>query len=147
MKKTLALFLILCAQLALAQEPRSGQKAIQDDPVYDPAGLDIKPEFPGGLQAFYKFVENHFAVPNVPKLKGKIIVMFVIEKDGSLSDIKVLRDIGHGTGAEALRVLGLSPKWNPGQAKGQIVRTLYSLPISIPSIPQPGKTIQEIKDK
>ncbi|MDR6760561.1 hypothetical protein J2Y38_000740 [Flavobacterium sp. 2755] len=56
---------------------------------------------------------------------------FIIEKDGSLSDIKVLRDIGLGTGAEAIRVLKTSPKWIPGKQNNNVVRALYSLPIPV----------------
>ena len=56
---------------------------------------------------------------------------FIIEKDGSLSDIKVLRDIGYGTGDEAIRVLKISPKWIPGKQNNKEVRTLYSLPIPV----------------
>ncbi|HTG67178.1 MAG TPA: energy transducer TonB, partial [Flavobacterium sp.] len=58
-------------------------------------------------------------------------VSFVVEKDGSLTDIKVLRDIGYGTGKEAIRVLQKSPKWNPGIQNGKPVRVQYSLPITI----------------
>ena len=67
----------------------------------------------------------------VKNLKGKVFVTFVVEKDGSLSDIKVIRDIGLGTGEEAIRVLKECPKWLPGEQNGQKVRVLYSLPISI----------------
>ena len=64
-------------------------------------------------------------------MKGKIFIQFVVEKDGSLTDIKVMRDLGYGTGAEAIRVLKKSPKWKPGIQNGRAVRVLYSLPISI----------------
>jgi periplasmic protein TonB len=64
-------------------------------------------------------------------LKGKVYVTFVVEKDGSLTDIKVLRDIGYGTGKEAIRVLSKCPKWMPGEQNGKKVRVLYSLPITI----------------
>mgnify|MGYP003411423114 CR=1 FL=1 len=66
-------------------------------------------------------------------LKGKVFVSFVVEKDGSLTDIKVIRDIGYGTGKEAIRVLKQCPKWNPGEQNGKKVRVLYSLPINIQS--------------
>ena len=142
--KKLLILILFAAQIAVAQnEP----VPTDDNVIYNTAGLEVKPEFPGGLTAFYKYVETNFVVPNEPGLKGKIFVMFVVEKDGSLSDIKILRDIGFGTGKEAIRVMKLSPKWNPGKQNGKAVRTLYSLPISIPGIPQPTKDIQEIKDK
>ena len=80
-----------------------------------------------------KFIGKNFQVPEEEGLKGKIFVTFVVEKDGSLTDIKVLRDIGYGTGKEAIRVLKSCPRWNPGEQNGKKVRVLYSLPISIQS--------------
>lgn len=99
--------------------------------LYDTAGIDVKPEFQGGMDAFYQFIGKHYNVPKVKKLDGKVYVTFVIEKDGSLTALKVLRDIGYGTGKEAIRVLMLSPKWIPGEQNGQKVRCMFSLPISI----------------
>lgn len=93
--------------------------------------VEKRPEFPGGVQAFYDFIGKNYRVPKVKDLKGKVFVQFVIERDGSLTDIIVLRDIGHGTGAEAVRVLKKSPKWIPGEVNGEIVRVQYSLPINI----------------
>lgn len=90
-----------------------------------------QPSFQGGLEKFYAFIGQHFKVPNVKNLKGKVMVEFIVETDGSLSEIKVLKDIGYGTGDEAIRVLKSSPKWNPGEQDGKPVRVLYSLPISI----------------
>lgn len=104
-----------------------------DDTVYNTAGIEVKPEFPGGVDEFYKFIGKNYNTPKSAGLKGKIYVTFVIEKDGSLTDIKVLRDIGYGTGKEAIRVLKLSPKWLPGEQGGKKVRCTYSLPISIES--------------
>ena len=103
----------------------------EDNQVYNTAGIEVKPEFPGGIEKFYKFVGNNYRTPEEEGLKGKVYVTFVVEKDGSLTDIKVLRDIGYGTGTEAIRVLKKCPKWNPGEQNGKKVRVLYSLPITI----------------
>jgi len=102
-----------------------------DDTVYNTAGIDVKPEFPGGIDEFNKFIAKNYNSPNQAGLKGKVYVTFVIEKDGSLTDIKVIRDIGYGTGKEAIRVLELSPKWSPGEQNGKKVRCTFSLPIAI----------------
>lgn len=104
-----------------------------DNTVYNTAGIEIKPEFPGGYEEFYKFIGNNYKTPNVGGLKGKIYVTFVIEKDGSINEIRVLRDIGYGTGKEAIRVLKLCPNWIPGEQDGRKVRCTFSLPISIQS--------------
>jgi len=132
MKKViLVLAVILVCQLGFAQEVKSESPNAEDNLIYNTAGIEVKPDFPGGIQEFYKFIGKNYKTPNVKNLKGKVFVMFVIEKDGSLTDIKVLRDIGHGTGEEAVRVLKECPKWLPGEQNGQKVRVLYSLPISI----------------
>lgn len=103
-------------------------KIVEDNTVYN--AVEVKPDFPGGLQKFYDFVGKNYRAPE-EDIKGKVYVQFVVEKDGSLTDIKVMRDIGYGTGAEAIRVLKKSPKWKPGIQNGRPVRVLYSLPISI----------------
>jgi protein TonB len=105
----------------------------EDNGIYNTAGIQVQPEFPGGMEKFYKFVGKNFQVPEEEGLKGKVFVTFVVEKDGSLTDIKVIRDIGYGTGKEAIRVLKSCPKWNPGEQNGKKVRVQYSLPITIQS--------------
>ena len=104
-----------------------------DNTIYNTAGIEVKPDFPGGMEKFYKFVGNNYQTPEEEGLKGKVYVTFVVEKDGSLTDIKVIRDIGYGTGKEAIRVLNKCPKWTTGEQNGKKVRVLYSLPITIQS--------------
>ena len=104
-----------------------------ENEVYNTAGITEKPDFPGGIMEFYKFVGNNFKTPEQPNLKGKVYITFIVEKDGSLSDIKNIRDIGFGTGEEAIRVLKMCPKWIPGKMNGVPVRVMYSLPITIQS--------------
>jgi len=105
----------------------------EDNSIYNTAGIEVKPDFPGGMEKFYKYVGKNYQVPEEEGLKGKVFVSFVVEKDGSLTDIKVIRDIGFGTGKEAIRVLKSCPKWTPGEQNGKKVRVLYSLPINIQS--------------
>lgn len=103
----------------------------EDNNIYNTAGIEKKPDFPGGLMEFYKYIGQNFKTPDVKGLAGKVFVTFVVEKDGSIKDVKVLGDIGYGTGEEAIRVLKNSPNWIPAEQKGRKVRVLYSLPISI----------------
>ena len=97
------------------------------------AVLDKMPEFPGGMQKFYTYVGRNFEKPELEVSKTmKIYVYFVIEKDGSMTDIKVLKDPGYGLGQEAIRVLkSLKTKWEPGIINGKSVRTSYNLPIVV----------------
>lgn len=100
--------------------------------VKNTADLTEKPDFIGGIEAFYKYIGMNFKIPD-EITSGKIFVTFIIEKDGSLSNIKILRDLGYGTGDEVIRLLKNSPKWKPGKIKEEVVRTQYSLPIMIQS--------------
>jgi hypothetical protein len=100
--------------------------------IYNSAGIEKKPEFPGGIEKFYEFIRNNYIAPS-KGVKGNVYVTFIIEIDGSLSEIKVLRDLGYGTAAEVIRVMSKCPNWIPGEQKGQKVRTTYSLPIPIKS--------------
>lgn len=105
---------------------------VANDNVYNTTGIEVKPEFPGGIGEFYKFIETNYKVPTSKDfLGGKVYVTFIIEKDGTVSDIKVLRDVGFYTGKEAIRVLELCPKWKPGWQNGKPVRCSFSLPISL----------------
>ncbi|RZJ98705.1 MAG: hypothetical protein EOO46_24585 [Flavobacterium sp.] len=112
--------------------PQTDSKIVEDsNQIY--TAVEVKPDFPGGLQKFYDFVGKNYKVPEDEDIKGKVFVQFVVERDGTLTDIKVIRDLGFGTGKEAIRVLKKSPKWKPGIQNGRPVRVLYSLPISIVS--------------
>ena len=106
-------------------------KRADENAVYNNAEITEKPEFQGGMELFYKFVGENFRAPEKEGLKGKVYITFIVEKDGSINDVKSLRDIGYGTGEEAIRVMNICPKWTPGKINGEPVRTLYSLPITI----------------
>lgn len=95
--------------------------------------LTQKPEFPGGMSAFYQFIAANFKVPGKLKGKAKLLVKFMVEKDGSLSEVEIVKDAGLGTGKEAIRVLKLSPKWIPGKMGDSPVRSEFSLPINLQS--------------
>lgn len=95
---------------------------------------EILPEPKGGMNAFRKWVGDNYQYPQDAidaDVKGTVKVSFIVEKDGSLSEIKILEDLGHGTGESAVNVLKKSPKWNPAIQNGRIVRSAYSLPIRL----------------
>jgi len=105
----------------------------ESDEVFNLEKIAFKPRFAGGLTAFYKYIAENFKAPDEEGFSGKMMVSFIVETDGSLSNIKVLKDIGYGTSAEAIRVLKASPKWIPGKQNGKPVRVEYSMPINIRS--------------
>ncbi|HJP62053.1 MAG TPA: energy transducer TonB [Mucilaginibacter sp.] len=109
----------------------TGIEDIKSDPVF--VTFENQPHFKGGMTEFYKFLANHLHYPDWMmrnNIQGKVLITMTVEKDGSLSDIKSVRDIGFGSAEEAIRVLKLSPKWVPGYQSGQPVRVRYTLPIS-----------------
>ena len=97
------------------------------------ATLDKLPEFPGGISKFYNYVGNHFEKPELNEEKTvRVYVYFVIERDGSMTDIHVKNNPGYGLDKEAIRVLkSLKTKWSPGMISGKPVRTSYNLPITV----------------
>jgi len=115
-----------------------------DNLIYDMVGLNVKPEFLEGLVKLNSYVNENLRKvgfgaetetktrPNTrvkEKPKTKIYTMFVVEKDGSLSNIKVLGKVDTRKAEELIRILKNLPKWNPGKQNGIIVRVLYPLTI------------------
>lgn len=95
--------------------------------------VENEPEFPGGMEALYKYLAQNIKYPPLARennITGKVYVTFVVEKDGSIANPKVLRDIGGGCGAEAIRVVKAMPKWNPGKQRGKAVRVQFNLPVN-----------------
>lgn len=128
-----ALLLFVFSAKTIAQTANPPQKMITGS-VIDNTENIVQPEFPGGLEEFYKFVGKNFKMPleaSKSKVDGKINMSFSIEKNGTLSDFKIEKDLGFGLGDEAIRVLKLSPKWIPGSKDGEVVKVSYSLPITI----------------
>ncbi|KIQ24174.1 peptidase M56, BlaR1 [Flavobacterium sp. MEB061] len=96
--------------------------------------IEKQPEYPGGIDAFYKLVGMNFKIPAEAlkqKLEGKAIIEFMVERDGSLSEFKIVKDLGYGIGNEAIRTIKLSPKWIPGSINGKPARVLYTMPITV----------------
>jgi len=124
MKKLLIFIILIISISGFAQE-------VQNDSIYSISEVDKKPEFNGGVSKFNRFIVSNFRCGEQRKFYGKIITEFVIEKDGSLSNFKTINDFGFGSGAEAIRVLKLSPNWIPAEKNGKIVRSIYIFPLEI----------------
>ena len=101
--------------------------------IVNSVSLDKLPEFPGGINKFYNYVGTNFEKQEMEASGSiRVYVYFVIERDGSMTDIQVKRDPGYGLGKEAVRVLkSLRTKWSPGMIDGKAVRTAYNLPITV----------------
>lgn len=115
----------------------------QLDTIFTEKEIDVMPIYKGGVNEFYNYVGKNFVMPEIEGLKGKIYASFVIEKDGTMDNFKIIRDeVGSGCSIEFIRVLKTCPKWTPAFKNGKPVRILYSMPISI----QAGSDIKSSKE-
>ncbi|MCK9450742.1 MAG: M56 family metallopeptidase [Bacteroidales bacterium] len=94
--------------------------------------VEEMPVYPGGASEMMNFLANNIQYPEQArrqKIQGRVFVNFVVEKDGAVSNVKILRGIGSGCDEEAIRVVELMPKWKPGKQRGQAVRVSFNLPV------------------
>ncbi len=107
--------------------------AMPDDDMADVfVTVDEDPQFPGGMDALYKWLAEHIEYPQQAKengIEGKVYVTFVVEKDGSITKPLLLRDIGGGCGQEVVRVVKMMPRWIPGMHHGEAVRVQFNIPV------------------
>lgn len=104
----------------------------EDNSIKDFASVEVLPEFAGGMAGWGKYLQKNLKYPPIARennITGRVIMSFVVEKNGQLTDIKVLRGIGGGCDEEAVRVLKNAPAWKPGQQNGRPVRVAYTMPI------------------
>ena len=125
----------VCSEVILKKEGKINNVPniiYEDNTIYGGIGIDVYPDYIGGISKFTSFIKNNYAIPQkARKLKGKIKASFVIEKDGTLSDVVIIKDLGSGTGDELIRVLKQSKKWTPAEELGKKIRFNYESEISI----------------
>ena len=129
MKKLILMLLmaVCCLMTANAQKTVVSQT---DQKVFDT--VEQMPEYPGGMQAMIEFLQTNMKYPEdaaKQKVEGRVMVQFVVETDGSVSDVHVAKQVFPSLDAEAIRVVQAMPKWMPGKEKGKVVRVKYNLPI------------------
>lgn len=96
--------------------------------------VEVNPDPQGGINAFRKWVQESYSYPQGAidaGVKGQIVVSFVVERDGSLTDMKVVKDLSYGTGQALINVLKKAKKWKPGIQNGRPVRVQYQLPMTL----------------
>ena len=109
---------------------------VEEDEVVEQEIFQIveeMPSFPGGDQKMMEYVAKNIKYPQIARetgVQGKVFVNFVVEPDGSVSNVKILRGIGGGCDEEAMRVVKSMPKWKPGKQRGRAVRVSYILPVN-----------------
>ena len=112
-------------------------KKPQEEDAAAPEGtfdvVENMPEFPGGTPEMMKFLSTNVKYPEEAYSKGiegRVMVKFIVEKDGSISNVKVVKSVSEALDAEAVRVVESMPKWKPGKQNGQLVRVFYTIPIT-----------------
>ena len=106
------------------------EEEVQEEEIFQI--VEEMPGFPGGDEAVYKYLRDNIRYPVIAMesgIQGRVYLTFVVEKNGSITDVKVMRGIGGGCDEEAVRVVQKMPKWNPGKQRGRPVRVLYSIPV------------------
>lgn len=125
---TLMLIGLFVSLFVYAQDTSS----TEDNSVY--VIVETAPEFPGGATAMMKYISDNLQYPELVKdagIQGRAICQFVVEKDGSVGEIQVIRSTGEPLlDAEALRLISAMPKWTPGKQRGRAVRVKYTLPVN-----------------
>ena len=123
----LSMMAVLCLMTANAQKTVVSQS---NQNVYDQ--VEEMPEFPGGMPALIEFLQTNIKYPKdaiKQDVGGKVMVMFVVETDGSISNVRVARKVFPSLDEEAVRVVKAMPKWKPGKEKGRPVRVNFTLPV------------------
>ena len=126
----MSLMATCCLTTVLAQKTVVSQKDQKEEP-FDV--VEDMPAFPGGMEAMIQFISSNIKYPadaKKQKVDGRVLVNFVVEKDGSITEVKVIKPTFPSLDAEAVRVVKAMPKWKPGYQKGQAVRVQFTMPIN-----------------
>jgi len=93
---------------------------------------EIMPEFPGGQAELMKYLSSNIRYPSIAmeeNIQGRVIASFVVEIDGKISNIEIVRGLGGGCDEEVIRIIKNMPKWKPGKNRGETVRVKFALPV------------------
>ena len=134
MKKILFIALLSFGFMAnaMAQHFDEGEEVIeQSDKVFEV--VDEMPSFPGGQSALFDFMAKNIKYPEVAEdngIQGRVLVTFIVKKDGSLSDVRVAKSVDPSLDKEAVRLVKSMPKWNPGIHRGRYVNVKFTVPVT-----------------
>jgi len=119
------------AEVVIAAPVAVAQVEEEDNVVFQV--VETMPGFPGGDQALFKFLGENVKYPVIAQengIQGRVICQFVVNKDGSIVDVEVVRPVDPSLDKEAIRVIKSMPKWSPGKQRGKAVRVKYTLPVN-----------------
>ena len=124
----MSLMAVFCLSTVSAQKTVVSKK---NQKVF--AVVEQMPKFPGGMEALFKYMAENMKYPEDAKkqqVEGRVLVQFIVETDGSVSNTEVLMRVFPSLDAEAVRVISGMPKWIPGKQNGKVVRVKYTIPVS-----------------
>ena len=144
-----AFALLMLGNMSCTSEKKQADESVKEQPVSVPDSVDQPvavplvedtiynvveemPQFPGGVSKLMEFITKNLQYPESAQeqgIQGRVIAQYVVEKDGSVSNIRVIRGVSEELDAEAVRVLKLMPKWTPGKQNGKPVRCRYTIPV------------------
>ena len=125
------LFIIALLTLTGMSNAMAQQEVALEEKVYEV--VEEMPSFPGGQGAMFEFIANNIQYPIVAEengVQGRVLVSFVIKKDGSLSNVRVVKSVDSALDKEAVRLIKSMPKWSPGKEKGQFVNVKFTVPVT-----------------
>lgn len=132
MKRVLLILALLFTYVMVNAQSNTGTKEkTSNEKIYDV--VEMPPSFPGGQAALLAWIASHVNYPQKAmesRIEGRIIVGFVIECDGSVSQAKIIRSVDPLLDDEAIRVVMGMPKWTPGRQNGKNVRVKYNVPVN-----------------
>jgi len=110
--------------------PKAKEREEEEEEIF--VVVENQPEFPGGQAAMMKFLSENIKYPVIAQengIQGRVICNFVVERDGSITDVQVVRGVDPSLDKEAVRVIQSMPKWKPGMQRGKPVRVRFTLPV------------------
>ena len=131
MKALISFLILFISTNVIGQNPVSDTTDVKTDSlIWIP--VEVTAQYPGGMAQMMKFIQHNQKYPKdawKAGIEGKVRVVFVVEKDGSISNARVIESIHPALDAEAIRIVLLMPKWKPGKVKDQPVKSQFSIPI------------------
>ena len=130
MKKTILMVIAAC-MMALGAQAQAKKGTPVPDEAFDV--VEVMPVYPGGMEGLIKYLSENISYPKDAKeqqISGRVLITFVIEKDGSVTEVTTVKSVFPSLDEEAVRVVKGMPNWKPGMQKGKVVRVKYTLPIS-----------------
>lgn len=129
--KRIILMAIAACMMTIGAQAQQQKGNTEPQGVFDV--VEDMPQYPGGMQALFSYLQENITYPKdaqEKKISGRVLVTFIVEKDGSISSVETVKSVFPSLDEEAVRIVKGMPNWKPGKQNGKVVRVKYTLPIS-----------------